>query len=222
MNRTRLIAATTLALFLGLPAGYAAPAATASSPAPAGLHLAAIAGGPAREVLQAALAAYGRAQRMGAVGKTGLLTIIDYSRPSIEPRLWVIDLQTGRSIYHELVAHGRGSGDNIATAFSNEADSHMSSLGLFVTGDPYVGKNGYSLRLQGLDHGLNDHALARAIVVHGAPYVSEDVGRKLGRIGRSWGCPAVPLPVAHALIDTIKGGSVVFAYGPGTGERRVS
>jgi hypothetical protein len=208
----RIGVACVLGLMLSAaPLGAATSASPGTAAIPAALGV--LVDGPSPGVLRAALDAYSRAEQMGAVAKTGLLTIIDYSRPSIEPRLWVIDLAAGRSLYHELVAHGRGSGDNLATAFSNDPDSHMSSLGLFVTGEPYVGKNGYSLRLQGLDRGVNDNALARAIVVHGAPYVSEDVARKLGRLGRSWGCPAVPESVAHALIDTIKGGTVLFAYG---------
>jgi hypothetical protein len=210
MKGTRLVAAVVLTIGLMAAPGYAGTESEATV-----AQVTAAAGGPSRAALTAALDAYSRAQRMGAVARTGLLTLIDYTRPSVEPRLWVIDLRSGQTLYRELVAHGRGSGDNMATAFSNDPESHMSSLGLFVTGDTYVGHNGYSLRLQGLDPGLNDHALSRAIVMHGAAYVNDAVGRQLGRLGRSWGCPAVPLPVAHALIDTLKGGTVVFAYGPG-------
>lgn len=171
------------------------------------------AGGPAREALEAAMAAYDRAARAGVVTHPGLLTLIDYTRPSLDHRLWVIDLQSGGVLFNELVAHGRGSGDSLAIAFSNDDNSHMSSLGLFVTGDAYVGHNGYSLRLDGLDRGVNDHALARAIVIHGAAYVSDVFGKQAGRLGRSWGCPAVRPEIARTLIDTIKGGTVVFAYG---------
>src|SRR5215831_16941450 len=171
------------------------------------------AGGPARGALEAALAAYDRAQQAGAIAHPGLLTLIDYTLPSVDRRLWVIDLQSGEVLFNELVAHGRGSGDNIATMFSNDDNSHMSSLGLFVTRDSYVGHNGYSLRLDGLDPGVNDHALARAVVIHGAAYVSDVLGKQIGRIGRSWGCPAVRPEIAKTLIDTIKGGTVVFAYG---------
>ena len=101
------------------------------------------------------------------------LTVIDYSQPSTETRLWVFDLKTRELLYEELVAHGQGSGANMATKFSNNDDSHQTSLGLFVTDTTYVGKNGYSLRLDGLDKGFNDRARDRAIVMHGAPYVSE-------------------------------------------------
>jgi hypothetical protein len=170
-------------------------------------------GGPARAALEAAMRAYDRAQQAGVITNPRLLTLIDYTRPSLDRRLWVIDLRSGDVLFNELVAHGRGSGDNLATAFSNDDNSHMSSVGLFVTRDVYVGHNGYSLRLDGLDHGLNDHALSRAIVIHGAAYVSEVVGKQIGRLGRSWGCPAVRPEIARTLIDTIKGGTAVFAYG---------
>lgn len=126
--------------------------------------------------------------------------------------MWVYDLRSRTLLYEELVSHGRGSGRTIATAFSNEPDSHMSSLGLFRTGEAYVGSNGYSLRLDGLDAGVNDRARDRAIVIHGAPYVNADLARANGYLGRSWGCPAVRPAVARNLIDTVKGGSLLFAY----------
>ena len=169
--------------------------------------------GPNRQALDAALSSYLSALSRGVVARTRLLTLIDYTRPSTEPRLWVLDLDMGRVIYRELVAHGRRSGDNIARYFSNEAGSLMTSLGLFVTDLPYIGQNGYSLRLRGLDPGINDHAYDRAIVLHGAPYVSEANATRFGRLGRSWGCPAVRPTVARRLIDTVKGGTVLFAYG---------
>ena len=107
-----------------------------------------------------------------------------------------------------------GSGANMATQFSNQDESHQTSLGLFVTGDTYVGKNGYSLRLDGLDKGVNDRARDRAIVMHGAPYVSEEFVKANGRLGRSWGCPAISAAVAKPMIDRVKGGGLVFAYYP--------
>ena len=172
-----------------------------------------MAGGPSRPALDAAMTAYTRAVDQGAVANPRYLTVIDYSLPSVQPRLWVLDLDGIAILHRELVAHGRGSGENMATSFSNQDGSHMSSLGLFVTDDSYVGSNGYSLRLSGLDPGLNDRAYDRAIVVHGAPYVSDATARS-GRLGRSWGCPAVRMEVARTIIDTIKGGTVIFAYGP--------
>jgi hypothetical protein len=150
----------------------------------------------------------------GVVASPATLTIIDYSRPSLEPRLWVLDLVRGALAYEELVAHGQGSGGNVATSFSNTPDSHQSSIGLFLTDTTYVGRNGYSLRLDGLDRGFNDRARERAIVMHGAPYVNDLIGRSLGRLGRSHGCPAVRDAVARELIDRVKGGGLLFAYYP--------
>ena len=167
-----------------------------------------------RGVLDLALAAASCAVTSGAVDAPRTLTVIDYSRPSSQERLWVFDLKTHELLYEELVAHGQGTGANLATRFSNDNESHQTSLGLFVTGTTYVGKNGYSLRLDGLDHGYNDRARERAIVMHGAPYVSEAFVKANGRLGRSWGCPAVSDAVARELIDRVKGGSLVFAYYP--------
>jgi hypothetical protein len=146
--------------------------------------------------------------------RPGTLTLIDYSRPSTEPRLWVIDLETGNVLFEELVAHGAGSGGNLATQFSNDPDSHQSSLGLFATEGTYVGKHGYSLRLNGLESGVNDRARERAIVMHGADYVNADIAASLGRLGRSWGCPALRPAIVRRVIDRIKDGNVVFAYYP--------
>ena len=177
-------------------------------------RLAAVPNGPGRRVLDAALAAYNEAAQHGTLARPDLLTVIDYTRPSTERRLWVLDLARGRVLFHELVAHGKNSGENLTRFFSNAHGSLKTSLGLFVTETPYVGRNGYSLRLRGLDRGVNDNALDRAIVMHGASYVSAAIAAKLGRLGRSWGCPAVSAEVAHDIIDTIKGGSAIFAYGP--------
>ena len=166
------------------------------------------------KVLDLALRAASCATRSGLVEDPATLTVIDYSRRSVDRRLWVFDLRTGRVLHHELVAHGQGTGGDRASAFSNEPDSHQSSLGLFLTADTYVGRNGYSLRLDGLDPGFNDRARERAIVMHGAPYVSDAFARAQGRLGRSWGCPALGDDVARTVIDRIKGGNLVFAYYP--------
>jgi hypothetical protein len=171
-------------------------------------------GGIDPAVFQMALGAVACAVRSGSIEDPSTLTVIDYSRPSTAKRLWVFDLHAQALLYEELVAHGQGSGENLATRFSNEPDSHQSSLGLFLTEDTYVGKNGYSLRLRGLDEGFNDRAYERAIVMHGAPYVTDDVARTNGRLGRSWGCPALREGVARAVIDRVKGSGVVFAYYP--------
>ena len=166
------------------------------------------------EVLELALGASQCAIANGAVRHPATLTIIDYSKASVEPRLWVLDLKTRQLLYEELVSHGQGSGGNYATKFSNTPDSHQTSLGLFITDTTYVGRNGYSLRLDGLDKGFNDRARQRAIVMHGAPYVNAAITKNLGRLGRSHGCPAVSDRVARELIDRVKGGSLVFAYYP--------
>jgi hypothetical protein len=168
------------------------------------------------EALRAALARWDELHANGDVERP-LLTLIDYGLPSTAKRLWVFDLATERLLYHELVAHGRNSGSDLASSFSNENGSFKTSLGAFLTGDSYDGRNGYSMRLRGLDPGRNDRAEVRAIVVHGAPYVGDDVARQLGRLGRSHGCPAVRPAVARPLIDEIKQRTLLFAWHPSLG-----
>jgi hypothetical protein len=170
--------------------------------------------GLAPRVLDLAITAVRCAAGSGEIEAPPTLTVIDYSRPSIEPRLWVYDLRSGELLFQELVAHGRNTGDNLAERFSDTRDSRQSSLGLFVTADTYVGSNGYSLRLDGLEPGFNGHARERAIVMHGAPYVDAGHATRYGRLGRSWGCPALREAVAREVIDTIRGGGVVFSYYP--------
>jgi hypothetical protein len=165
-------------------------------------------------VLSLALGAATCAVRSGAIADPATLTVVDYSKPSTAKRLWVLDLREHQLLFEELVAHGAGSGENLPTRFSNEAETHQSSLGLFVTEGTYVGKNGYSLRLNGLDEGFNDRARERAIVMHGAPYVSAAFAAAQGRLGRSWGCPALRDDVARQVIDRVKGGGLLFAYYP--------
>lgn len=164
------------------------------------------------QALAAALDAVACARSRGVSGRSGLLTLIDYSLPSTQPRFWVLDLEHGRVLFHELVAHGAGSGDNYAVDFSNLDGSRQTSLGLFLTGSTYQGSNGYSLRLRGLDPGINDRAEERAIVMHGAWYVSADQIRRFGRLGRSWGCPALAKSIAPRVIDRIKDGTFLFAW----------
>ena len=165
-------------------------------------------------VRRAALDVVSCAQASGIGKDARSVTIIDYGRASLEPRLWVVDLKTGAALVQEYVAHGRNSGENRTTSFSNAMNSHQSSLGLFVTAETYMGSNGYSLRMDGLVPGINDAARARAIVMHGAPYVNPDAGARQGRLGRSWGCPALRSAVAQGVIDLIKGGNFVFAWHP--------
>lgn len=197
------------------------PASATSSNATAALaetslasRLRAIAPALDPDVLSLALQSRDCATRAGAAPAAARLAVIDYSRPSTERRMWVFDLAQGRLLYREYVAHGRGSGDNMATAFSNVDGSHQSSLGLFETSETYVGGNGYSLRMDGLEPGVNDNARARAIVIHGASYVNPALALTQGRLGRSYGCPALRPQVAHELIDTLKGGQLLFAYYP--------
>ena len=165
-------------------------------------------------VLDLALSAVSCAQADGIGASAQRLAVIDYSRSSLQPRLWVFDLASQRLLYHEVVAHGQGSGGDRPTRFSNDDGSHASSLGLFVTRDTYIGHNGYSLRMQGLERGINDAAMARAIVMHGAAYVNPAVDKGMRRLGRSWGCPALRAAVAKPIIDVMKNGQFIFSYYP--------
>ena len=144
------------------------------------------------------------------------LAVIDYSLPSTQKRLWVFDLQARKLLFDEYVAHGQGTGENYAREFSNRDGSHQTSLGLFRTTETYSGKNGYSLKMEGLEPGTNDAAMARAIVMHGAAYVNPAAAKQQGRLGRSWGCPALRPEVAEAVIDSLKNGQMIFAYYPDT------
>lgn len=164
-------------------------------------------------VLGRAVAAMDCAVKHGS-SPAARLAVIDFSLPSSEPRLWIFDLQTHTLLFKELVAHGKGSGDNYAKAFSNVEGSNQSSIGLFRTQESYVGQNGYSLRLDGLEEGVNDQARNRAIVIHAADYVDESWVENYGRIGRSEGCPAVRPEVARMVVDQLKGGQFMFSYYP--------
>ncbi|MBO2012413.1 murein L,D-transpeptidase catalytic domain family protein [Hymenobacter negativus] len=138
------------------------------------------------------------------------LTVVDFDLPSTEKRLWVLDLAKNEILFHTLVAHGHNSGENEATNFSNTDQSNMSSLGFYATGSEYEGKHGHSLRLEGLDEGFNTNAAARSVVMHGADYVSEDFIKQNGRLGRSLGCPALPLDQYAQIIDAVNGGTCLF------------
>jgi hypothetical protein len=194
-------------------AGGAAPDPASRIPTDLARALARVAPDADPDVLQLAQQAMVCAAAAG-IPVSERLALIDYSRPSTTPRLWVFDLAQHTLLFHELVAHGRNSGENITTSFSNQSGSHESSLGLFLAQETYEGDNGYSLRMDGLEPGFNDNARERAIVMHGAPYVDEAVSAKLGRLGRSLGCPAVRSVMAHPIIDTLKGGQFVFSYYP--------
>jgi hypothetical protein len=142
-----------------------------------------------------------------------VITIIDFTLPSTEKRMWIIDPLNGEVLLHSLVAHGRNSGDLMAYRFSNRAESYQSSLGFYRTGETYQGKHGYSLRLDGLEQGINDQARNRAIVIHGAEYANESFVKSAGRLGRSLGCPALPTDLTDEAINLIKEGSLLFIYG---------
>lgn len=164
-------------------------------------------------VLRLSLKAYLKAKQEGFATKP-ILTVIDYSKPSSQKRLWVFDLKKGTTLFNTWVSHGKNSGDVNATSFSNVPGSLKSALGVFVTGQTYMGKNGYSLHMKGLEKGINNNAYNRSIVIHGASYVNAELAKKYGRIGRSWGCPAVTRSLSKPLIDTIKNNSLIFAYYP--------
>jgi hypothetical protein len=143
-----------------------------------------------------------------------LIVIIDFSKPSVEKRFYLLDIKNQKIIKKTLVAHGKNSGLLTADTFSNTVHSNQSSLGWYVTQNPYQGKHGYSLRIDGMSEGLNDNAYRRAVVIHGANYVSEDYISRNGRIGRSFGCPALPVEETKEIIDLIKEGTCLLIYHP--------
>jgi hypothetical protein len=166
------------------------------------------------EAFELAYKGYSKLLQEGLVNISNILTIADFSKPSSQKRLFVIDMERGEILFNTLVAHGRNSGLYYANEFSNKKDSHKSSLGFYLTLDTYIGENGYSLKLKGLEKGFNDNAYDRAIVMHGSDYVNNSFAASNGFLGRSHGCPAVPRKQAKSIINTIKNGSVLFVYSP--------
>lgn len=160
-----------------------------------------------------AMEGYFKLKERGIIQKD-VLTLVDYSLSSNKNRLWVIDLKNNIILFQSLVSHGRNSGNEFAANFSDKPESYKSSLGFYVTGETYYGKHGYSLRLDGLEKGVNSNARARAIVVHGADYVSEKFAQQNGRLGRSLGCLALSQKLTKAVIDIIKDKSCLFVYYP--------
>jgi hypothetical protein len=197
--------------------GYAVPAPSAAAPAPSSTQIDALHQAAPRlslEALNQALSDLKRLQASGVPVRSDVLAVIDYSKPSTEKRLWVFDLVKAKVLFEELVAHGKNTGDNMPVRFSNAPNSLMTSLGAFLTGETYQGKHGLSLRLEGMDKGVNDKSLERGIVIHAAQYVSESLAKIKGRIGRSWGCPAVRPEISQRLIETLKGHALLVAYAP--------
>ncbi len=168
---------------------------------------------PKLESFTQALKGFYTLQSEGKI-KKNILTLIDFSLSSNVKRLWIIDLNTNTVLYNSLVAHGRNTGDEFANSFSNKAESFKSSLGFFSTGEVYQGKHGLSLKLDGLQRGMNDNARARAVVMHGADYVAESFIKNHSRLGRSLGCPAIPMNMTKEVINTIKDKSCLFIYHP--------
>ncbi|MCH9717997.1 MAG: murein L,D-transpeptidase catalytic domain family protein, partial [Gammaproteobacteria bacterium] len=165
------------------------------------------------KILKYALIAYQKALSAGLTKKP-ILTVVDYSKPSSEQRLWVFDVNQEKLLFNTHVAHGQNSGGITPTHFSNQVSSKESSLGTYVTLETYMGSNGYSLNLKGLEKGINDNAYTRRVVVHGANYVEPNYIKSIGHAGRSWGCLAVAKTLSKSFINLIKDGSVIFAYYP--------
>lgn len=166
-----------------------------------------------KKVLKMALVAYKKASDKGTVKKP-VLTVIDYSLPSSKQRMWIFDVRNEKLLYNTYVAHGMNSGMTTPHHFSNKLSSRETSLGTYVTRGTYMGSKGLSLNLQGLERGFNDNAYNRRVVIHGAWYVEPDFIKKAGHAGRSWGCPSIAQTLAKPVINTIKDGSVVFAWYP--------
>ncbi|MCK9270041.1 MAG: murein L,D-transpeptidase catalytic domain family protein [Bacteroidales bacterium] len=169
---------------------------------------------PPYDIFELALKGYNNLSSTRGVVRKNILTVIDFSKSSNEKRLWVIDLDAHKVLFNDYVAHGRNSGDGFAKFFSDKPGSYMSSIGFYVTGKTYQGKHGLSLRLDGVDGNFNKNARDRAIVMHGADYVSADFIKKYGRLGRSYGCPSLSMDIYKDVIETICDGSLLFIYYP--------
>lgn len=170
---------------------------------------------PSLKLLKTALAGYEILAEEKYFSRPDVITIIDYSLPSDKKRLWVLDLIKGKVLFCCLVSHGRNSGVRMAENFSNTPGSFASSPGFYSTAETFISKHGLSLAIDGLEKGINDKAREREIIIHGADYVSSDFIRRYGTLGRSLGCPAVPVELSKEIINTIKGGSCLFIYAPG-------
>jgi hypothetical protein len=167
-----------------------------------------------REAFLFAMQGFNKLIAAGTLQNERVLSIVDFSLSSDKKRLFVIDLIKGKLLFNTYVAHGRNSGEVMATSFSNDPESNKSSLGFYVTGKTYRGEHGYSLRLNGVENGINDNAYNRNIVIHGAAYVNAKIAARQGGVGRSLGCPALPQGLHKAIIQQIRNGSCLFLYGP--------
>lgn len=166
---------------------------------------------PSLNVFERAMAGYSKLEQSGKV-RNQLLTVIDFGLSSTDKRLWILDMTTKNVLFHTYVSHGKNTGGEYATKFSNTVNSLQSSLGFYITGKTYYGKNGLSLYLDGQEKGFNHNARKRYVVVHGADYAEPSFIDRIGRLGRSYGCPAVPNSIAKDLIKRIKGKSVIFIH----------
>ena len=169
--------------------------------------------GLSRKVFEYAVKGFNKIRNNGAIENDGILSIVDFSKPSSQKRLFIIDVKNSKLLFNTYVAHGMRSGAAFARVFSNAMESNKSSLGFYKTADTYIGKHGYSMRLVGLEKGFNDNAYKRDIVIHAADYVNERMIHSKGWIGRSWGCPALPQVLNKPIIDKIKNGTCLFIYG---------
>jgi hypothetical protein len=174
------------------------------------------------EAIKMALNSYNYLLEKNKLSKQNILTIVDFSKPSSVERLFVIDIKNQKIISKSLCAHGKNSGEDYANAFSNNNQSYQSSLGVFIASETYEGSKGFSLKLDGQEAGINNNARERGVVIHGADYVSYDFVQAHGRLGRSQGCPALPLEKNEKIINIIKGGSCFFIYHPNTQYKKYS
>lgn len=170
--------------------------------------------GLSREAFENAKKGWEKLISEGKLTNRSIMSIVDFSQSSNKKRLYVLDMENYKVLFNTLVAHGKNSGKEWATSFSNRLSSYKSSPGFYVTTQTYSGENGYSLKLEGLEKGINDKALERAIVMHGANYVNETYIASLGFIGRSHGCPAVPAKQARSIINAIKNGTCLYIHIP--------
>ncbi len=219
--------AAVLAFMVSLPVAFAKPKAfiytgenkevssevfTASSVSKLYDSLRLKSSGLSKEAFDYAVKGYEYLKSKGKIGNSNVLTIADFTKSSAHKRLFILDVKNFKVLFNTYVSHGQGSGAAMATQFSNTPESHQSSLGFYTTTDTYIGKHGLSLHLQGMENGINDKALERAIVMHGASYVSEGFVQARGYLGRSHGCPAVPEHLTKPIIEKIKNGSCLFIY----------